>query len=104
MTYVGQWPQAKFIMRSDRTVFTVGDLPATDMKRWTMRRKAEVVEAVHGGLITTKDVCSRYALTTDEFLSWQIAIERFGTCGLNARRAQSNRRADRKAVVAPGPR
>jgi len=70
------WPKAKFITRRDRTVFTLGDLPATDTERWVMSRKADVVEAVHGGLITMEDACWRYALTMDEFHSWEIAVER----------------------------
>jgi len=42
-----------------------------------MSRKADVVEAVHGGLITMEDACWRYALTIEEFHSWEIAVERW---------------------------
>jgi hypothetical protein len=96
------WPRAKFIVRSDGTVFSLADLPATGTRRWIMRRKADVVEAVNGGLITVEDACWRYVLTMDEFLSWQIAVERFGIAGLNAQRAQHDRRADRKALALQG--
>jgi len=68
-------------VRADRTVFTLSDLPAPDTKRWTIGRKAAVVEAVRGGLITIEDARLRYTLTTEEFNSWLIAIERFGTPG-----------------------
>jgi hypothetical protein len=88
-----------FIVRSDGTVMTLHDLPAADTKRWVPRRKAEVVDAVEGGLLTTEDACWRYTLTLEEFLSWQIAIERYGTRGLNARRAQNDRRAYRSANI-----
>ena len=99
MSDVSQWPKARHVVRGDRTVFTLGDLPAPDTRRWTMRRKAEVVEAVRGGLITVEDARRRWALTMEEFLSWQLVIERFGPAGLNARRAQNDRRADREVVV-----
>jgi len=79
-----QWPKAKFITRSDRTVFTLGDLPATDTERWVMSRKVDVVDAVHSGLITMEDACWRYALTIEEFHSWEIAVERLGGVGQRA--------------------
>lgn len=75
------WPKPKFITRRDRTVFTLGDLPATDTERWVMSRKADVVDAVHGGLITMEDACWRYALTIEEFHSWEIAVERLDRPG-----------------------
>jgi hypothetical protein len=68
--------EVKFITRGDRTVLTLGNLPATDTERWVMSRKVDVVEAVHGGLITMEDACWRYALTIDEFRSWEVAVER----------------------------
>lgn len=92
-------PKASFIVRSDGTVVTLRDLPAVDTKRWVARRKAEIVEAVDGGLLTTEDACWRYTLTMEEFVSWRIAIERFGRTGLNSRRAQNDRRAYRRAIV-----
>jgi len=76
-----QWPKAKFITRSDRTVFTLGDLPPIDTERWVISRKADVVQAVHGGLITMEDACWRYALTIEEFRSWEIAVERLDGAG-----------------------
>jgi len=47
-----------------------------------VRRKAEVVAAVRGGLLTLEDACSRYTLSVEEFLSWQSAVERDGLRGL----------------------
>jgi len=38
-----------------------------------IRRKAEVVAAVRGGLLSLEEACSRYTLTVDEFLSWQFS-------------------------------
>jgi hypothetical protein len=68
----------------DGRPLSMGDLPAPETKRWVPRRKAEVVAAVRGGLITLEDACARYALTVEEFVSWEYAISRFGLDGLRA--------------------
>lgn len=54
---------------------TVEDLPPADTQRWVRRRKAEVVAAVRGGLITKEDALGRYNLTPEELQSWQRALE-----------------------------
>jgi Protein of unknown function (DUF1153) len=61
---------------------TLADLPLPDTKRWVIRRKAEVIAAVRGGLLSLDEACSRYALSSDEILSWQDCIDRFGIAGL----------------------
>jgi len=58
---------------------TIADLPAPSTNRWVIRRKAEVIAAVHGGLVSLEEVCRRYTLTVEEFLSWQSLIDRHGT-------------------------
>ena len=60
---------------------TAADLPTPDTKRWTIRRKAEVVAAVRGGLLSLEDACRRYALDQQEFLSWQCCIDCYGLKG-----------------------
>jgi hypothetical protein len=55
-----------------------------------------VVAAVDGGLISLDEACQRYALSIEEFLSWQRAFDRFGQRGLRAtktRTEQTNSRA-----------
>jgi hypothetical protein len=37
--------------------------PPPDTKRWTARRKASVVEAVHSDIITIEEVCRCYTLS-----------------------------------------
>jgi hypothetical protein len=59
--------------------------------RWVIRRKAELVAAVRGGLLSLEEACDRYTLTVDEFLSWQRLIERYGLPGLRATRVQDYR-------------
>lgn len=73
------------------TPLSIDDLPAPDTKRWVARRKAEVVAAVRGGLLSLEDACTRYTLSVEEFLSWQRAIDRNGLPGLRVTRIQKYR-------------
>ena len=70
---------------------TRADLPPRDTMRWIARRKAEVVAAVNGGLLTIDEVCERYQLTLEEFASWQRAVDRSGMQGLRVTRIQHYR-------------
>jgi hypothetical protein len=78
----------KYVIGPDGSPLTMADLPAPDTKRWVIRRKAEVVAAVRGGLLSLEDACSRYMLTVDEFLSWQSSIDQHGLAGLRMTRTQ----------------
>ena len=69
----------------------MANLPPPGTTRWVPRRKAEVVAAVHSGVLSLHEACERYTLTVEEFLSWQSAIERFGLAGLRATHAQQYR-------------
>ena len=71
---------------------TLADLPPPDTKRWVVRRKAEVVAAVSGGLLTIDEVLARYNLTLEEFASWQRAVDRSGMKGLRVTRLQDYRK------------
>ncbi|WP_336960411.1 DUF1153 domain-containing protein [Sphingobium aquiterrae] len=70
---------------------TLESLPPRDTKRWVVRRKAEVVAAVTGGLLTIAEACERYDLTLEEFISWQRAVGRSGMPGLRVPRIQHYR-------------
>jgi hypothetical protein len=70
---------------------TLATLPPPDTVRWVARRKAEVVAAVKGGLLSFEDACERYRLTTEEFLSWQRQVDRHGLAGLRVTRLQAYR-------------
>jgi hypothetical protein len=74
-----------------KTPLTIADLPAPSTDRWVIRRKAEVLAAVHGGLVSLEDVCRRYMLTVEEFLSWQYASDRHGLAGLRTTRIRQYR-------------
>ena len=80
-----------YVIGPDGTPLTVADLPAPGTRRWVIRRKAEVVAAVRGGLLSLEEACSRYTLTVEEFLSWQRSIDRHGLPGLRTTRIQQYR-------------
>lgn len=59
-------------------LLTLETLPAPNTRRWVARRKAEVVAAVHGGLLTIEEACDRYRLELEELAGWQRALKRAG--------------------------
>ena len=67
---------------------TLESLPPASTTRWVVRRKAEVVAAVNGGLLTFDEVCERYDISLEEFASWKRAVERSGMPGLRVTRIQ----------------
>src|SRR3974377_2544056 len=75
-------PRLRSVLGPDGSPLTLADLPPPNTKRWVIRRKAEVVAAVRGGLLSLDEACRRYTLTGEEFLAWQRAIDRFGMPGL----------------------
>ncbi len=85
-------PRVRYVIGPDGSPLTVADLPPKNTKRWVVRRKAEVVAAVRGGLLSLEEACERYMLTVEEFLSWQRSIERNGVRGLRATRIQEFRK------------
>ena len=70
---------------------TLETLPPANTRRWVVRRKAEVVAAVNGGLLTIDEVLDLYDLTLEEFASWQRAVDRSGMQGLRVTRIQHYR-------------
>jgi len=70
-----------------RRTFSLADLPPPDTQRWVIRRKAAVVAAVQGGLLSLEEACARYRLSRDEYRTWERGFGRFGLSGLRATRA-----------------
>ena len=83
--------RARFVIGPDGVPLTIADLPPRDTKRWVIRRKAVLIAAVRGGLLSLEEACERYTLTVDEFLSWQHLIDHHGLQGLRATRVQDYR-------------
>ena len=85
-------PRVKYVIGPDGSPLTIADLPPSNTRRWVIRRKAEVVAAVRGGLLSLDEACSRYTLTVEEFLSWQVSIDSHGLAGLRTTQLQEYRK------------
>lgn len=81
----------RMVVGPDGSPLSIADLPPDNTTRWVMRRKAQVVLAVRGGLISLDDACRRYKLSVDEFLSWERAYAKYGQKGLRQTRIQQYR-------------
>jgi len=72
---------------------TLEDLPKPGITRWVTRRKAEVVAAVTGGLLTETEALERYDLSSEEFEGWRSLYDKHGRKGLRTTRIQQYRQA-----------
>jgi len=82
---------AKYVIGPDGSPLTLADLPASNTRRSVIKRKAQVVAAVRGGLLSLDDACSRYRLTVDEILNWQQSIDSHGLAVLPTTKIQNYR-------------
>lgn len=74
-------------------VITPVDLPPSDTKRWVANRKAIVVRAVRGGLISLEEALNRYGMKEREFLIWEQGLKDDGQVGLKVTHYQRRRKA-----------
>ncbi|HEX4079647.1 MAG TPA: DUF1153 domain-containing protein [Rhizomicrobium sp.] len=88
-----------FVYGPDGATLTLPDLPAPETRRWVSRRKAQIVAAVQGGLLSLDEACERYALSIEEYLGWQHAMERYGVSGLRATHAQEFRHREERCAM-----
>ena len=61
------------VIGADGRPLTLADLPARDV-RWSKKRKAQVVAAVRGNLITCDEAVRRYGLSPMEFVVWESEL------------------------------
>jgi len=81
----------QYVVGPTGTPLTLRDLPPANTDRWVIRRKAEVVAAVRGGLLSLEDALEKYRLTAEEFMAWQQASDKWGMQGLRTTRIQNYR-------------
>lgn len=67
---------------------TVEDLPPTNTGRWVPRRKAQLVSAITGGLISFEEASARYRLSLEELTEWMRWEALFGLKGLQTGKLQ----------------
>ena len=85
--------RARIVIGPDGSALSMADVPAPGTERWVIRRKAIVVAAVRGGLLSIEEACARYKLSVEEYLSWQAAVDRHGLKGLRTTKVQKYRAA-----------
>jgi hypothetical protein len=82
----------RYVIGPDGAPLSLVDLPpAGTRQRWVIRRKAQVVAAVRGGLLSIGEACQKYTLTREEYLLWHKCAARYGRAGLRATRVQQYR-------------
>lgn len=77
---------------------TLDDLPPAGVTRWGCHRKAMVVLAVFGGLLTIDEACHRYQMSVEEFLSWESGYLNYGLDGVKVGASQHYRRSGSAAL------
>lgn len=75
----------------DGTVMTRADLPDPQTRRWVASRKAAVVRAINGGLISQGEAMDMYELSDEEIATWRGNVERHGETALKATSIQRYR-------------
>jgi hypothetical protein len=78
-------------------ILQIPELPGAG-QRWTVQRKAAVVEAVRGGWMPIDEACTLYSISIDEFLAWERDLDRYGIPGLRATRYQIYRNTENKSA------
>jgi hypothetical protein len=79
----------------------------TATRRWTIRRKAALLEAVRSGMLSLENASQRYALSLEELRTWERNFDRYGVYGLRATRLQiyravGSRSGPKKATTISG--
>jgi len=85
--------ETQFVIGPDGERMTLDDLPAPDTERWVPRRKARVVAAVEGGLISEECARRRYGISSEEFEIWRTGLSRGGMKALRVTRLRDTRQA-----------
>jgi hypothetical protein len=75
---------------NDNWVDAFGPMPKlpSPRQRWTVKRKAALIEAVRRGWVAIDEACQRYNLSLDEFVAWERDLDRYGVHGLRSTRYQ----------------
>lgn len=67
-------------------------LPPVTTRRWGIKKKVAVIEAVKSGFISKSEVLLRYGLSEEEYNSWLAMFDKFGELGLRVTLSQIYRR------------
>jgi hypothetical protein len=75
-------------------VIAINDLPPADTRRWTPNKKAVLVRAVQGELISREELLARYNMEEAEFARWERELARIGANGLKVTKFNTNARKE----------
>src|SRR2546430_11911985 len=67
---------------------TEGKAGQSHIRRWTIRRKVALLEALQKGAVSVEEASERYQLSVEELRTWERDFERYGMYGLRATRVQ----------------
>src|SRR5688572_16050138 len=70
---------------------TLESPPPAGTTRWVLRRKAAVVAAVSGGLLTADEACEPDPLSPEDFTAWHRDVDRSGLPGIRVTRIKHYR-------------
>ena len=76
-------PRVKYVIGPDGSPLTIADLPPKNTRRWVIRRKAEVVAAVRGGLPIQEFVHAKRIACTSLFETQQPSTHRGNDLGFS---------------------
>ena len=80
--------QSRSVRGPQGQALTIEALPPPDTRRWVVRRKAEVLAAIAGGLLSRAEACLRYRISPEELSLWERAVACAGVPGLRVTRVQ----------------
>lgn len=89
--YIKKVDGPRAVMLPDGTVMTRADLPDPKTHRWVASRKAAVVRAVSGGLLSREEALKVYSLSEEELDGWADAVAQHGEAALKATALQRYR-------------
>ncbi len=87
---------------ADKSMRLLFSETASEVIRWSARRKAAVVTAVHLGIWSTADVGLRFNISAAEFGSWEKSLNQKGLHGLSATKLKVLEPQRRKVRRSPG--
>lgn len=77
------------------------ELPPVNTRRWVIRRKAQVLQAIANGRLTRAEACGRYNISEAELRLWERAITCAGVPGLRVTRVQIYRSVFESGEILP---
>ena len=89
--YLKRTQEPHVVTLIDGRTVSRSELPDPKTHRWVASRKATVVQAVQGGLISGEEACKMYGLSSEELDGWCAAVSQHGERALKTTAIQKYR-------------